>query len=57
MKLIYKHEDLLVDSRFLWASVSIFVITGILLLRLWYLQIYKGEYYQKISEKKYELPD
>ena len=51
MKLIYKHEDLLVDSRFLWASVSIFVITGILLLRLWYLQIYKGEYYQKISEK------
>lgn len=51
MKLIYRHESLLVESRFLWGSLFILLITGGLLFRLWYIQIYQGEYYRRISER------
>jgi penicillin-binding protein 2 len=51
MKRIFKQDSLLVESRFLWAGLFILVISGGLLFRLWYLQIYKGEYYRKISER------
>lgn len=60
MTKIHKQESLLVESRFMWASiVLLFCISG-LLFRLWYLQIYRGDYYQEISERnrvrKIEIP-
>ncbi len=50
MRLVMKHDNLMVESRFLWASIAIFLGLGVLLFRLWYVQIYKGEYYRKRSE-------
>lgn len=38
------------EGRFLWANLCLLGITGVLLFRLWYVQIYKGDYYQRISE-------
>lgn len=51
MKRIFKQDSLLVQSRFLWAGLFILTMTGGLLFRLWYVQIYKGDYYRKISER------
>lgn len=51
MKRIFKQDSLLVESRFLWAGLFVLVVSSLLILRLWYIQIYKGEYYQQISER------
>ncbi len=51
MKRIFNQESILVENRFLWASLVVFVISGALLFRLWFLQIYRGEYYQRVSER------
>ena len=51
MKIRARSEGFLVESRFLWASVAIFVITGGLLFRLWYVQIFKGDFYVQVSER------
>lgn len=51
MKRIFNQESILQESRFIWASLVVVTIAGTLLFRLWYLQIYRGAYYQKISER------
>lgn len=51
MKRMFNQDSLLVESRFLWAGLFVLVVTSGLILRLWYVQIYKGEYYQQISER------
>jgi penicillin-binding protein 2 len=60
MTRIHKQDSLLVESRFLWASLGVLAMLSALLFRLWYVQIYKGEYYQEISERnrvrKIEIP-
>ncbi len=37
------------NARFFWASILVICSLMVLSIRLWYLQIYKGEYYRKIS--------
>ncbi|MBF0441947.1 MAG: penicillin-binding protein 2 [Oligoflexales bacterium] len=60
MKLVYKHDNLLIEKRFLLASIIILVVACSLLIRLWYLQVYQGEYYKEVSERnrvrKTEIP-
>jgi penicillin-binding protein 2 len=51
MTRIHKQESLLIESRFMWASLAILGVISGLLFRLWYVQIYKGEYYKDISER------
>lgn len=51
MKRLFQHESILLESRFIWASLVMLCIAGALIFRLWYLQIYKGDYYQKVSER------
>lgn len=51
MTRIYKHESLLVESRFMWASLLVVFSIAAIIARLWFLQIYRGDYYQLISER------
>ena len=51
MKVKVRNDRFLVESRFLWASIVIFVVTGGLVLRLWYVQIFKGDFYRNYSER------
>ena len=51
MQRIFHQESILVERRFLWVSLTVVIIAGSLLFRLWYLQIYKGDYYRRISER------
>lgn len=44
-------DNLIVDSRFFVVSWVVFVIISVLTFRLWHIQIYKGEYYAKISKR------
>jgi penicillin-binding protein 2 len=50
----------IVENRYLWAGLFVFLICGILVSRLWYLQIYRGDYYYQISTsnrlRKIEVP-
>jgi penicillin-binding protein 2 len=50
MRRIFHQGRRLIESRFLWANIAIFCVSGILMIRLWYVQIYKGDYYKQISE-------
>lgn len=56
----YNHESPLVERRFLWSGIFLILIFSCLTVRLWYLQVYKGEYYRKISEnnriRRIEVP-
>lgn len=60
MTRIHKQDSLLVESRFLWASIAVLLVLSGLLFRLWYIQIYKGNYYVDVSERnrvrKIEIP-
>ena len=51
MKRIFKQDTLVVDSRFLWVSAGMLGISLGLLIRLWFLQVYRGDYYQRVSER------
>jgi penicillin-binding protein 2 len=51
MKKMFKQDSIVVESRFLWAGLGVLAITSGLLFRLWFIQIYKGEYYKQISER------
>ncbi|MES2746209.1 MAG: penicillin-binding protein 2, partial [Bdellovibrionota bacterium] len=48
------------ESRFMWASIVLLMAISGLLLRLWYIQIYRGDYYREVSERnrvrKIEIP-
>ena len=60
MTRIHKQESLLVEGRFMWASIVLLGVISCLLLRLWYVQIYRGDYYREVSERnrvrKIEIP-
>ncbi len=60
MKKIFRKENTLVDSRFFLVSIFIMMVGSVFFLRLWYLQIYKGDEYKRISERnrvrKIEVP-
>ncbi len=60
MKRIFRQENLIADGRFFWASVVIIAIASGLVLRLWFIQIYRGDHYRTIAEKnrirKIEIP-
>ncbi len=60
MRRIFRQESLLVESRYLWLSGAVMVIVCGLTLRLWHLQIYRGDYYRRISEnnriRRIEIP-
>lgn len=50
MKITLKHDNIIQENRFLWASIVLFLVFLILMFRLWYLQIYRGDDYRKRSE-------
>lgn len=60
MKKIFRRESVVVENRFFWASVALVGMTAVLILRLWFVQVYRGEYYRRISEnnriRKIEIP-
>ncbi len=60
MKPIFRQESLLVPTRFLGAHVIVALMVGFLAARMWYVQIFQGDQYKKISEnnriRKIELP-
>jgi penicillin-binding protein 2 len=51
MKKMFRSPHLLIEGRFFAASIFIVGAALILWLRVWHLQIYKGEYYRRVSEK------
>ena len=51
MKLVVRQENIMVEGRFLFASLAIVCVTGLLLFRLWHVQIYKGDYYRDVAER------
>lgn len=55
-----KQENLLCEPRFLWASFVMMAVLGFLALRVWYIQIYRGQHYRTISEnnriRRIEIP-
>ncbi len=60
MKKIFRPNNFLIENRFFWASVAVIAVISHLWLRIWHLQIYKGEYYRRVSEnnriRKIEIP-
>ena len=60
MKKIFRKENTLVESRFFIVSIFILAVGSLFFLRLWFLQIYKGDEYKRISERnrvrKIEVP-
>jgi len=50
MRRIFQAERRIVESRFLWVNLAFFGVTALLLIRLWYVQIYKGDVYKRIAE-------
>ncbi len=48
------------EGRFVLGSIAIFIGLAVLLIRIWYLQIYMGDYYLQISEnnriRRIEIP-
>lgn len=60
MKKIFRSSQFLVDSRFFIASVVVVGAVLMLWLRVWHLQIYRGDYYRRVSEnnriRKIDIP-
>ena len=50
MRRIFQAERRIVEGRFLWANILFLVVTALLIIRVWYVQIYRGDYYKQISE-------
>jgi penicillin-binding protein 2 len=50
----------MIESRFFIASVIVVGAVLVLWLRVWHLQVYRGEYYRKVSEnnriRKIDIP-
>lgn len=51
MSNLFRKESLLVENRFWVATLMVMLVSLGLLYRLWYLQLYKGDYYRGISER------
>ncbi len=60
MKYRFNQDSPKLEGRFFFSSIVIVLIFGILTVRLWHLQIYKGDFYRKISEnnriRRIEIP-
>ena len=60
MKKIFRKENTLVEGRFFLFSIFVLAVGSIFFLRLWFLQIYKGDEYKRVSERnrvrKIEVP-
>lgn len=50
MRRIFQQDRRIVEGRFLWANMLVLAVAGFLLIRLWYVQIYRGDYYRQVSE-------
>lgn len=50
MRRIFQENRRIVEGRFLFANIGVIGLTGLILLRLWYVQIYKGDFYRRVSE-------
>lgn len=50
MRRLFQEERRVVESRFLWANMLFLAVTGLLLIRLWWVQIYRGDHYRQIAE-------
>ncbi len=56
-----KRSECPIDKRrFVFSGIAMLLMLSVLLIRLWYLQIYKGDYYMQISEnnriRRIEIP-
>lgn len=51
MKRLVRIENVVEESRFMWASIAVLITTLVLLFRLWHVQVYRGEYYAQIAER------
>jgi penicillin-binding protein 2 len=60
MKKMFRSPHLLIESRFFAGSLIIVGAALMLWLRVWHLQIYRGDYYRRVSEnnriRKIEIP-
>jgi penicillin-binding protein 2 len=60
MKKIFRSSQFLVEGRFFVASIVIVGAILVLWLRVWHLQIYRGDYYRRVSEnnriRKIQIP-
>ncbi len=50
MRRIFEADRRIIESRFTWISAIFICVTAILWARVWFLQVYRGEYYRKIAE-------
>ncbi len=50
MRRIFQEDRRIVENRFLWANIVFIAVAGFLMVRLWYVQIYRGDHYRQISE-------
>lgn len=60
MKKMFRSPHMMLESRFFIASVLVVGAVLVLWLRVWHLQIYRGEYYRRVSEnnriRKIDIP-
>lgn len=60
MKKLFRPNFLIVENRFFWGSAVVVGAIMLLWLRMWHLQIYKGDYYRRVSEnnriRKIDVP-
>jgi len=60
MKKMFRSPHLLIESRFFIASVIVVGAALVLWLRVWHLQVYRGDYYRRVSEnnriRKIDIP-
>jgi penicillin-binding protein 2 len=60
MKKMFRPPHLLIETRFFAGSVIVVGVALMLWLRVWHLQIYRGDYYRRVSEnnriRKIEIP-
>lgn len=47
---VFQQDRRMFEGRYLGANLFLIAMTGLLLFRLWYVQIYRGDYYRQISE-------
>ncbi len=50
MQRLFNETQQIGPGRFMWANIAVVAIVSALLFRLWYVQIYRGDYYRQISE-------
>jgi penicillin-binding protein 2 len=60
MKPMIRRDNIVVESRFMAFSIGVLAISALLMFRLWYVQIFRGDYYAQVSQRnrirKIEIP-